>query len=81
MEDLVASLTGRIEKYSENLKQLAEDIEALRVKGKLVRDIDDIVRRISKLSMHTSKHARSDDSSLAYKRRCVSGWLAYECEL
>ena len=49
MEDLVASLAVRIAKYSENLKQLVEDMEVLRVKGKLVRDIDDVDRRISRL--------------------------------
>ena len=54
MEGLVASLTVRIAKYSENLKQLVEDVEAVRVKGKLVRDIDDIERRICKLSVDIS---------------------------
>ena len=73
MEDLVASLTVRIAKCCENLKQFVDDIEALRVKGKLVRDIDDIDRRISKLSVNSSKRARRDGSSVAYKRRCVSG--------
>ena len=35
MDSIIASLTDRIAKYSENLKQLENDIEALCVKGVL----------------------------------------------
>ena len=72
MEDIVASLMVRIAKYNENLQSLktfVKEIEAVRIKGKLVRDIDDIERLIAKLSVNTSKRACGDDSPVATKRR------------
>ena len=72
IDDLLASLMVIIAKYNENLqslKQHVHEIKAIRVKWKPMQDIDNIERRIVKLSATTSKRVYSDYLPVASMRR------------